>query len=383
MAYLNHGGLGVAPIPVVEARERKLRSIEADPTRFYMRELDEAVAAPLTAVGEAVGAAPSDLCWVPNATFGINLVARSLMGSLEPGDEVLLTDIEYGAQVILWEWVCRQRGATLRTVTVSGVAGAAAGGAGAAAEAAADAVEAAVTPATRIALISHITSATALRLPAGQISRRLRALGVTVIVDGAHVPGHVPLDVAAVGCDYYVANLHKWFAAPRSSAFLHALGPAQARLDPLVVSWGGTDRSEPLARRVHFAGTTDPSPWLAVPDALAFHRSVLSPARPAARALLAGAAAGLADLGYERIGRQDDDLLMSSFWLPAATDPTRLAGRLVADRIEAIVTAHAGRPVLRVAVAWYTTEDEVDRLLSSCAAVGRAADKARRRPSLR
>ncbi|MHB1929080.1 MAG: aminotransferase class V-fold PLP-dependent enzyme [Acidimicrobiales bacterium] len=343
----------------MEARDRALRSVEGDPTRFYMRGFDEAVAAPLRPVGEAVGAPASELCWVPNATVGINLVARSLMGSLGPGDEVLLTDVEYGAQVILWSWVCRQRGAALRTVEVCGLPPAAM----------ADAVEAAVTPATRIALVSHITSATALRLPVEEVCRRLRPRGVTVIVDGAHAPGHIPLDVSAVGADYYAGNLHKWFGAPRPTAFLHAGVPAQARLDPLVVSWGGTDRGASLASRVHFGGTTDASGWLAVPEALAFHRAVLAPARPAARSLLADAAGGLGDLGYGRIGRQDDDLMMSSFWVPAGTDPVRLAERLLADRVEAIVTAHAGRPVLRVAVAWYTVADEVDRLLASCAGV--------------
>lgn len=334
-------------------RDSMLRRLEANPTRFFGRELDAALAGVLEPVAGAVGGRPEELTLVPNTTYGINLVARSLLPALGPGDELLVTDAEYGAQFVLWEWVARQSGATLNMVPVVGLPP----------ESVADVVEAAVTGRTRVALISHITSSTALRLPVEEVAPRLRAHGVVVIVDGAHAPGHLPLDVATVGADYYVANLHKWFAAPRSAAFVHASPAAQAAVDPLVISWGGTDRSAPLSARAHVMGTADVSGWLAVPDALAFHRDVLAPARPAARALLAAAAARLADRGYERLGRQDDDLLMASFWLPAGRAAGELSARLTAERIEAIVTGHQGRSILRVAVAWYVTEEDVDRLL--------------------
>lgn len=309
----------------------------------------------LVPVAAALGAAACDLAWIPNATFGLNLVARSLMPRLEPGDEVLLTDLEYGSQVMLWRWVCERTGALLRLAPV----------AESAPGSAADVVVESASPATRVALVSHVTSASAERLPVEEIARRLRERGVVVVVDGAHVPGQIPLDLPAVGCDYYVGNLHKWFSAPRGAAVLHAPGAeAQRALDPLVVSWGGTDRSDPIARRVHLPGTVDPSPYLTARAGLDFHREVLAPARTAARRRLADTADALAALGWERVGAHDDDLLMAAFRLPDGTDPDRLEAALAAARVEAIVMASPRGPLLRICVAWYTTDEELQRLLA-------------------
>ncbi|MGH9170579.1 MAG: aminotransferase class V-fold PLP-dependent enzyme [Acidimicrobiales bacterium] len=356
IAYLNHGGFGAVPIPVLEAREQLQRKAEANPTRTYLRELDTDLFDALSHLAPAVGATAKDLAWTTNVTFGLNLVARSLASRLGPGDEVLLTDLEYGSQKILWEWVCRQQGAICRQVPVRGTAPADLW----------EAIEAHLTPAVRVVLLSHISSSTALRLPVEVVGPRLRERGVVVVVDGAHAPGHIPLDLSAMGCDYYVGNLHKWFAAPRPAGFVYASTASQALLDPLVVSWGGVDRSDSLATRTHLPGTADASNWLAVPDALAFHRAHLAPARESARQLLAATAEELQQLGYERIGHQEDDLLMSGFWIPGTTDPSRLASQLLADKVEAVVTEHGGRPILRIAVAWYTTGTETERLTATC-----------------
>ena len=378
LAYLNHGGFGACPIPVLDARRRAQERIEADPSAFYRHRVARDLADALVPVADTLGARPGDLAWVPNTTFGLNLVARSLLGRLGPGDEVLLTDLEYGSQVMLWSWLCDRTGARLRIAPVGE----------ASADAATAVIEGCVSAETRVALVSHITSSTARRLPVEEISRRLRERGVTVVVDGAHAPGQIPLDLEAVGGDYYVGNLHKWFAAPRGAAILHAPGAeAQQALDPLVVSWGGTDPATPLADRVHSPGTVDPTTYLAAPEGVAFHREVLAPARPAARARLAAAAGKLVDLGLERVGGHDDDLMMAAFLLPAGTarvgvggagvdparlDPARLEAALAAARIEAIVTEHSGRSLLRICVAWYTTDEEIERLVEVVDAETRA-----------
>ena len=372
LAYLNHGGFGACPTRVLDVRRRLQERIESDPSGFYRHRVAGDLADALVPVAETLGARPGELAWVPNTTFGLNLVARSLLGRLGPADEVLLTDLEYGSQVMLWRWLCDRSGARLRVAPV-GEAGE---------DVATEIVEGCVSARTRVALVSHVTSSTARRLPVEEISRRLRERGVVVVIDGAHVPGQVPLDLGAVGADYYVGNLHKWFAAPRGAAILHARGAeAQRALDPLVVSWGGTDPETPLADRVHSPGTVDPTTYLAAPEGLAFHRELLAPARPAARARLAAAAGKLADLGLQRVGSHDDDLLMAAFRLPngagvggagSGVDPAGLEAALAAARIEAIVTEHAGRSLLRICVAWYTTDEEIERLLEVVAAAVRS-----------
>lgn len=377
LAYLNHGGFGACPTPVLDARRRAQERIEADPSAFYRHRVAGDLADALVPVADTLGACSGDLAWVPNTTFGLNLVARSLLGRLGPGDEVLLTDLEYGSQVMLWSWLCERTGARLRVAPVGA----------ADADSAPEVMDECVSAETRVALVSHITSSTARRLPVEEIARRLRERGVTVVVDGAHAPGQIPLDLSAIGCDYYVGNLHKWFAAPRGAAVLHAPGTeAQRALDPLVVSWGGTDPATPLADRLHSPGTVDPTNYLAAPAGVDFHTEILAPARRAARARLATVAAQLAELGLERVGSHDDNLMMAAFWLPAdasrpgaggagaggaGVDPARLEVALAAARIEAIVTEHAGRPLLRICVAWYTTDEELERLLEVVRAAAR------------
>jgi isopenicillin-N epimerase len=352
-AYLNHGGFGAVPIPVFEERQRILREVEANPTAHFMRQLKDRLAEAIVPVAGALGVEAHELAFTTNATAGLNLIARSVMPTLRAGDEILLTDVEYGSQKILWEWVCQQRGAVCRTVPVCGLSQAET----------VEALEGAVTDATRLLLMSHISSATALRLPVAATSRRLRALGVTVVVDGAHAPGHISLDLGNLGCDYFVGNLHKWFAAARGTAVIYARAARQAELDPLIVSWGGTDRSSPLAARVHTPGTADASAWLAAPTALTFHAEYLAPARASARQLLEKAAAELAELGYERTGHADDDIQMAAFWTPTGVDSEQLDRRLKDAKIEAVVMHQDDRSALRISVAWYTVESEIARLL--------------------
>lgn len=357
VAYLNHGGFGALARPVLEARERHLRRVEANPTAVYKDELAGELETSMAALAPRLGCDTSSIAFVPNVTFALNLVARSLMGGLGKGDEVLVTDLEYGAQQLLWSWVCESTGARLRNVALGAVPDA-------------DVVEEIAAHAggrTRIALVSHITSSTARLLPVREIAARLHERGTIVVVDGAHAPGQIDLDLPSLGCDYYGGNLHKWFAAPRGAGILYATPSRQEALDPLVIGWGGTDRMQPLSSRIHSPGTIDASTYLSVPEALLFHDDRLAPEKEAARARLLAAAHELESLGYERLGSHADGLMMSAFFLPEGAAGEALAARLRSDKIEAIVTEHSGRAILRICVAWYTCDEELERLFKSCA----------------
>ncbi len=268
VTFLNHGSYGACPRPVMEAYRLWQERLEAQPVAFMNpAHLAERFAEVRRALGAEVGAHPDDLVWVVNATAGLNVIARSL--DLRPGDEVLTTDHEYSALEKTWAFVTARTGAVIRPVRVplpltKGTFF--------------DALRDGMTERTRVLFLSQITSPTALVLPVAGIVDEARAQGIVTIIDGAHAPGHIPLDVTALGADYYVGNCHKWLMAPKGTAFLHARRDMQARLVPPVISHGWTGAGEELGPfggsafldRFQFQGTRDPAAWLAVPAAIRF-----------------------------------------------------------------------------------------------------------------
>ena len=359
VAFLNHGAFGATPRAVLARRSDYQLACEANPvpalTTSYTPALDEA----RMTLATYVHGIPDSVAWCANATFGMNLVARSLASDLDPGDEVVVTDHEYGSFLQLWRWVCEARGARLVVARLPIPPPCDA-------ESRADLILGAVTRNTRVLVVSHITSDTALRLPVERLAAAAKNLGVVTVVDGAHAPGQIELNLSQLRPDYYVADLHKWACAPRPTGFLYAERRAQRQLDPLIVSWGGTDRGAPLSQRQEFPGTSDPSNWLAVPDALAFHRQHLAPAATQARRMLAQLGEDLAALGYEAVSPEaEDGLLMRTWRLPRGKTADGLAARL-RDRhnVETqVVEESPWGPLLRVSVAWYTEEQEIERLL--------------------
>lgn len=270
VVYLNHGTVGCTPRRVLAAQQAIRDEIERQPSRFLLRELATPVVplrteTPRLRVAAAriaafVGARGEDLVFVDNATTGANAVLRSLRFS--PGDEILVTDLGYGAVTYAARFAARGAGAEVRVVelpwpfTPSGCA---------------DAIAAALGPRTRLAIVDHVTSESALVLPIERMVTACRSRGVPILVDGAHVPGALPLDLAAIGADWYTANLHKWACAPRGCGFLWSAPERQADLHPPVISWG---LDHGYLAEFDWVGTRDPSPFLAAPEGLAFMRDL-------------------------------------------------------------------------------------------------------------
>lgn len=263
--FLNHGSFGATPQPVFEAYQSWQRRLEWQPVQFLATELPGHLAEARQKLGDYIHAPAADLVFVDNATLGVNIVARSL--DLRPGDEVLATDHEYGACHHTWQFLSQKKGFTYRQqplpLPVQN------------AEEIIEQFWQGVTPQTKLIFLSHITSATALHLPIEAICARARAAGILTLVDGAHAPGQITLDMAHIGADFYTGNCHKWLSAPKGSAFLYARPEVQHLLEPLVVSWGwGPTRQfqfgSDFLDYLQWAGTADPSAYLAVPAAIEF-----------------------------------------------------------------------------------------------------------------
>jgi len=269
ITFLNHGSFGACPRAVLEEQARLRSRMEADPVRFMVRELEPLLDEALAALGEFVGADAEDLAFVPNATAGVNAVLRSL--ELAPGDELLATDHLYPACRNALDYVARRSGARVVVARVPFPI--------ASPREVEEAVMQAAGPRVRLALLDHVTSPTALVFPIEALVAALAARGTDTLVDGAHAPGMLPLDLRRLGAAYYVGNCHKWLCAPKGAGFLHARRDRQAGLVPGAISHGLTSTREDRSRyRLLFdwTGTGDPTPALCVPAALRFMASLKS-----------------------------------------------------------------------------------------------------------
>jgi isopenicillin-N epimerase len=375
---LNTGSFGPLPVPVFERVTELRRMLAAEPTHFFVRQLPPLLWNARERLAAYLGTIPQRLVFTANVSAAINLVASGLSVS-SPG-EILLTDHEYGAMHWCWERAAQRLGLTLRTFPLPTMAGSPG-----------EVVDAAVrvmTPRTRLFFFCHVLSPTGLVLPAKDLCAEARRRGIVTVVDGAHSPAMIPLDVADVGADFYTGNCHKWMLAPTGAGFL-VIGPGnEDRLQPLHASLGYRAEQYPLGehtagrrdpdtrdafgstprtRLLEFEGTRDVCPWLAVPDAIDFQAGIgvdrirlriaelveytrlrigaigLPPATPSLPALRGSMTAF--ELPF--FGPKKANALRQSIWK---------------QRIEVPVIERPDRLLLRISTHFYNTTSEIDRL---------------------
>lgn len=370
VVFLNHGSFGACPASVFARYQGWQLQLERQPVAFldpdrgyakWTRTAREALSA-------EVGADADDIVSATNATHALNIVARSL--PLQPGDEILTTDHEYAALEKTWAFVAARTGARIDVARVPlPLTDAAAFTA---------ALIDRMTARTRVLFLSHITSPTALRFPIEAAVTEARARGIWSVIDGAHTPGHIPLDLTKLGADFYAGNCHKWMMAPKGAAFLHARREHQPMLDPLVISHGWQpDRSAPgpfggtaFTDAMDFSGTRDPAAWLTVPDALAFRQAHDWPRiAEHCRARAQHTAARLARLtGLPPLSAPDFCAPQMVAMPVPRCDPIRLHDDLLArHRIEIPVFDWQDITIVRLSVQCYTTDDELDHLIDALA----------------
>ena len=369
LVFLNHGSFGACPIEVLRHQTELRAEMEAEPVRFLSRELDDRLDAARAALAAFVGADPDDLAFVTNATSGVNAVLRSRV--FGAGDELLTTDHAYGACRNTLNFVAERSGARVVVAPIPFPV--------ASSSAVVDAVLAKVTPRTRLLLLDHVTSPTGLILPVERLCAALRGRGVDVLVDGAHAPGMLPLNLSALGATYYSANCHKWLCAPKGSAFLWTRRDRQLDVRPLTISHGASAVRPGRSRfRLEFdwTGTSDPTAWLTVPKAIEYMASLVPGGWPAlmarnralaleARWLLCEAAGTAPACPDEMIGS------LASIRLPDGTTdvgwrrPDPLQARLFAEwSIEVPVMSWPAAPrrLVRVSAQLYNRREHYERL---------------------
>lgn len=370
VCFLNHGSFGACPRDVIAAQRALQDEMEAQPVAFCAHAAQsKRHRASRRALAAEVGAHPDDLVHFVNATQGLNAVAKSL--DLAPGDQILTTDHEYAALKKTWAQVCRDTGAEVRQVTVPLPL---------TSEAAfTETVLAGIGPRTRVLFLSHITSPTALLFPIERAVAEARARGIWTVIDGAHAPGQIPLDLDALGADAYAGNCHKWLMAPKGAGFLHVRRDRQAQIRPLVISHGWTaDAAEPgpfgntgFIDQMEAQGTRDATAWFAMPAALDFRRAHDWPA-------VITRCADLATRTAERVAEMTGLPPLSS---PAFRAPQMAAMRVpdcdtvvLHDRLLAVhgieipVIRWRDRCLVRLSVQGYVTEADCDRLAAALAA---------------
>ncbi|MCB9865359.1 MAG: aminotransferase class V-fold PLP-dependent enzyme [Phycisphaerales bacterium] len=357
MAFLNHGSFGAVPRVVLAAQDEWRRRVERQPVRFLVRELEPALRAAAGALGTFLGVAGEDLVFVDNVTMAANTVLRSLR--MGPGDEVVFTSHGYGAVNKAVRFACDWCGATAVEARVPfPIDGD---------DAVVEAVAEVLTERTRLVVVDHVTSATALVLPVARIASACRARGVPVFVDGAHGPGMLDVDIAALGVDYYTGNCHKWLFAAKGTGFLWVAPQRQAAVHPLVVSWG---YGESFTKAFDWPGTKDFSPWLALTAALQFYQRMGGAAlRTRNNALAAEAATMLEEAwGVAPAAPRTMNAAMVTIALPIAGEVSKALGDRVHDTladdygVEVPIIWFAERLWLRISVQAYNERGDYERL---------------------
>lgn len=361
--FLNHGSFGACPKPVFEAYQEWQLKLERQPVRFLGRQALDLLTKARAELAGYLNTQPDNLVYMPNPTTAVNMVVRSL--DLDAGDEILSTDHEYGAMDRTWRYICRKTGAryvkqqvSLPVTSTSNFI---------------HDFFSAISARTRVIFLSQITSQTALTFPVEEICDKARELGILSIIDGAHVPGHIPLDLAAINADIYTGACHKWLCAPKGSAFLFAHPDIQQKLDPLVVSWGYEAEQPGPSQFIDYhqwQGTRDLAAFLSVPSAIQYQQdNDWKTVSRCCHELALQAHAGINSLtGLEPLSPP------SSLWfqqmvavrLPAGIEPDSLKVFLYEQHnIEVLTHTWQGQPLMRASFQAYNHASDLEALLAA------------------
>jgi len=373
VANLNTGSFGPLPRVVFDQVTELRRRLAEEPMDFFLRQGPPLLWQARERLAHFVGAEPRRLVFTANVTAAVNFIASGLCLA-SPG-EILLTDHEYGAMHWCWERAAQRQGLTLRTFRLPVLASSP--------EELVATAAAAMTERTRLFFFSHVLSPTGMVLPARELCAAARQRGIVTVIDGAHAPAFVPLNLDAIDADFYGSNCHKWLLAPTGSGFMYLHPRSMDQLQPLQVSWGYRPDPRKLdereewgstyrLRQFEFEGTRDPCPWLTVPTAIDFQAGIgFDRIRARIRTLTAHVREQLTGLAGLRPHTPDHPELhgaLTAFRLPAGTDGVQLRQQLWEQhRIEIAIVERPDGLLLRTSTHFYNTEDEVERLAHALA----------------
>ncbi len=388
VTYLNHGSFGPAPRIVQEVREDWSRRLERQPMDFYLRQMEPALDKAMESLGKFVGADPRDMAFVDNATVAMNVVAENIV--LKAGDEVLLNDHEYGAVFRIWRHRCDRVGARVVTARLGPFrnddvmefgesAGQSRTGYLSTDADVVDPIINEITDKTRLIVVSHITSPSAVIFPVSEICRKAGKRGVPVCIDGPHAIAMRDVNLREIGCDFYCASLHKWLSAPCGSGFLYVKRNRQRDLQPHMTSWGRSlsGRQERWQDHLNWLGTRDPAPFLSVPAAIEFlEQSGLDNFRSWTHDLACYARQKLEDhFGQSAWVPDSPDWYGSMIAVPIPASERKKSKpnamhplqQELRDRfrIEVPIPECCGQSFLRVSCHLYNNRDEIDFLIDS------------------
>jgi isopenicillin-N epimerase len=360
--FLNHGSFGATPKEVFETYQEWQRKLERQPVKFLGREHSGYLKEARDALGNYLNVSGDDLAYVPNTTFGVNVVARSL--KLASGDEVLSTNHEYGACENVWEYLSQRQGFSYKKQPVMLPA--------TSPEEIVKQIWQGVTAKTKVLYLSHITSPTALTFPVNELCARAKAAGIITVIDGAHAPGQIPLDLSNMDVDFYTGNCHKWLCSAKGAGFLYVRKELQQHIEPVLIGWG-LHREPSLGSTFldyyDWLGTNDYANYLSVPAAIEFQKNHdWDKVRKNCHQLLKQT--------LERINQHtgcqsiygDDGLYsqMAIVELPGVTDATKFKDKLYDDyTIEIPLTQHGDKTFARISVQGYTQQSDLEALIAA------------------
>jgi isopenicillin-N epimerase len=355
LVYLNNGSFGPAPRPVYEALVRYLRALEENPS-MWGEQNERVIKVVVPRLAAFVGSDPDFTAMVTNLTMGMNVFARGLRG-LGAGDEILTTNQEYGAVLNVWDYVAKQQGLAVNHVHIPVP--------NESPEEIVKIIEAGITPRTRVILCSHVTTTTGLVLPVKEISALAHSRGILTVIDGAHAPGMIRVNIRDIGCDFYTGNCHKWLGAPKGTAFVAMHPRAWDRVDPFIVGWGwNKETKESFEGNFETPGIHNTALSLAVHDAVQFQEEIGTEA-------IEARGRQLAEYGKDVFTRLPGVKLLTprnpalcgsiaSYSLPPLEDGARMADAFKKRNMVIVAGANSAGGRMRLSTHIYNSEADVD-----------------------